>query len=476
MTTPFPDLSFLRGNFAPLLLECDAADLVVEGEIPRELAGSLYRNGPNPQYPPRGQSHWFAGEGMVHAFHIAEGRVSYRNRWVMTEKITLERAAGRALFGMFNNPMESDPSVLGKDPSLANTHIVWHAGKLLALEEGHAPIAMDPHDLSTLGEWTFGGALKANFTAHPKVDPKTGEMLAFAYMAKGPGSADMAYYRIDRAGALQRQDFFQAPYCAMVHDFMATDRHVLFPVFPLTGDLGRAMQGKPFFAWEPDRGSHIGIMARDAGIDTIRWFNAPAAYVFHPLNAFTRGETVIADVMKYDVAPLFPDPDGRPVEGGGPARLVRWTFDLAGSSDSIREEVLDDQPAEFPRLDERFAGLPCRWGYAAGRTAPMERGDDSFDTLLRYDLKTGGKDSHVLPEGQKLSEPVFVPRGPEADEGDGWLLATAYRPRENRSDLVVFDAQAVAQGPVARAHLPVRVPHGFHGSWRPAAAGNGGAG
>ncbi|MFC3229039.1 carotenoid oxygenase family protein [Marinibaculum pumilum] len=469
MTATFPDVSHLRGNFAPLLLEADAHDLVIEGEVPAGLSGSLYRNGPNPQYPPRGQSHWFGGEGMVHAFHIRDGRVSYRNRWVMTDKIRLEREAGRALFGIFNNPMDTDPSVQDKDPSLANTHIVWHAGKLLALEEGHAPVTMAPRSLETEGPWDFGGVLKANFTAHPKVDPETGEMLAFAYMAAGPASPDMAYYVIDRDGKLVRQDIFQAPYSAMVHDFLATDRHVLFPVFPLTASLERAMQGRPFFAWEPEKGSHIGIMARNAGVDSIRWFQAPACYVFHPLNAWSEGDRVIADVMKYDVAPLFPAPDGTPASGrDNPTRLVRWTFDLAGNSDSFKEEALDDQYAEFPRLDERRAGLSYRYGFAAGRSAITgPDGDNSFDTLLRYDLTGGSKDSFVMPEDQKLSEPVFVPRDADAGEGEGWLLATAYRPRENRSDLVIFDAQAVGDGPVARAHLPVRVPYGFHGCWRP---------
>ena len=468
MTAAFPEVSYLRGNFAPLLLESDAHDLVIEGEVPAGLSGSLYRNGPNPQYPPRGQSHWFAGEGMVHGFHIRDGRVSYRNRWVMTDKVALERAAGHALFGMFNNPMESDPSVQDKDPSLANTHIVWHAGRLLALEEGHAPVAIDPQTLGTDGVWDFGGALKANFTAHPKIDPETGEMLAFAYMAKGPATADMAYYVIDKAGRLTRQDFFEAPYSAMVHDFLATDRHVLFPVFPLTADLGRAMQGGPFFAWEPEKGSHIGLMARDAAVDSIRWFRAPACYVFHPLNAWSEGDAVVADVMKYEVAPLFTDPQGRPVaSGANPARLVRWTFDLAGNSDDVREEMLDDQSAEFPRLDDRRAGLRNRYGFAAGQSAVTGvDGDESFDTLLRYDLQSGAKDSYLMPEGQKLSEPVFVPRSPDAPEGDGWLLATVFRPAENRSDLAIFDTGAVADGPVARAHLPVRVPYGFHGSWR----------
>ncbi|MEQ8347263.1 MAG: carotenoid oxygenase family protein [Sneathiellaceae bacterium] len=472
MTAAFPEIRHLQGNFAPLLMEGEAHDLVVEGEVPRELAGSLYRNGPNPQYPPRGTSHWFGGEGMVHAFHIRDGRVAWRNRWVMTEKVVLERAAGRALFGMFNNPMVSDPSVRDKDPSLANTHIVWHAGRLLALEEGHAPVAVDPQSLATDGIWDFGGALKANFTAHPKVDPETGEMLAFAYMAKGPATPDLAYYVIDNAGRLTRQDFFQAPYSAMVHDFITTDRHVLFPVFPLTADMGRIMQGKPFFAWEPDKGSHIGVMARDAVTETIRWFQAPACYVFHPLNAFTDGNRIVADVMKYDVAPLFTDPEGRPAASGdNPARLVRWTFDLDGNSDTVAEEMLDDQPAEFPRLDERRTGLTYRYGFAAGRSAPVEPGGDdsfdTFDTLLRYDLSAGGKESHQLPDGQTLSEPVFVPRSDTAPEGDGWLLATAFRPRENRSDLVIFDTGDIAHGPVARAHLPVRVPYGFHGSWRP---------
>ena len=157
MASPMPKHPQLRGNFAPLRMECDAPDLIVHGEIPKELHGSYYRNGPDPQYAPRGDHHWFAGDGMIHGFHFEDGRCSYLNRWVRTKKWELEHDAGEALFDPFN-PMNTDPSVAGVDSTLANTNIVWHGGKLLALEEGHAPFELDPKTLASLGEWTFGGA------------------------------------------------------------------------------------------------------------------------------------------------------------------------------------------------------------------------------------------------------------------------------------------------------------------------------
>ena len=135
MAQPFPDHPNLVGGFAPIHMECDAPDLIVEGEVPAALSGTFYRNGPNPQFAPRGAYHWFAGDGMIHAFHINAGRVSYNNRWARTVKYQKESDAGKSLFAAFN-PMESDPSVLGMETDgLANTSIVWHGGKLLALEE-----------------------------------------------------------------------------------------------------------------------------------------------------------------------------------------------------------------------------------------------------------------------------------------------------------------------------------------------------
>ena len=378
----------------------------------------------------------------------------------------LEHAAHRALFGSWGNPATTDPSAQGKDGGVANTNIVWHAGKPFALEEGHRPFAVDPATLAPQGYWDFNGAFSgARFTAHPKIAPETGEMTFFAYSAGGWFSRTLAYGVIDGAGTLRRYETFEAPYSSMVHDFMATKNHVLFPVLPLTGSLERAMGGKPAYAWEPSKPAYVGVMKRDTDVSTIRWFECDPCYVFHPMNAYETDDTIVGDVMQYDAAPLFPDPDGRP---GDPdkasARLTRWTFDLAANTNCFRREPIDDLAGEFPRFDERLAGLDYRHGYFAARSDRQPRG--GFDTLAQIDFMTNKRTAYRLPDGDAVSEPVFVPRNGGAREGDGYLMATIFRASENRSDLAVFDAAALDVGPIAVAELSHRVPYGFHGNWR----------
>src|ERR1700722_14329586 len=357
---------YLAGNFAPVRSEDDFSDLPAKGEIPRELAGVLFRNGPNPQFEPRDPAHhWFAGDGMIHAFSFDSGKVSYRNRFVRTPKWELEHEARRSMFGTFGNPMTSDPSVIGKESCVANTNIVWHAGKLLALEEGHQPFALEPHTLKSLGYVPYAGTAQ-RFTAHPKIDPETGELVFFGYMAgEGFFSDKIAYGVVDKTGKVTRLDTFTAPFTSMIHDFFVTKSYVAFPVLPLTGSMERAMNGGPAFAWEPDKGSHIGIMRRDAGVDTIRWFTTDPCYVFHPMNMWEEGDKIIADVMEYPVAPLFPTLDGTAPKDAF-AKLTRWTFDLASDSGTVKREQIDDLAGEFPRFDDRHAGLGYRHGWFAG--------------------------------------------------------------------------------------------------------------
>jgi len=450
---------YLDGNFAPVRSE-DDFDLTVVGEVPDALAGTLYRTGPNPQFDPRdGNHHWFAGDGMVHAFQVDGGKVRYRNRYVRTPKWLAENAAGKALFGTFGNPMTTDPDFIGKDSGVANTNIVFHAGKLLALEEAHSPFEMDAATLDSKGYLDFGG----KFTAHPKFDPVTGEMVFFSYSTGVmPFSNTVSYGVADASGKLTRRQDFEAPYCSMIHDFMVTRGHVLFPVLPLTGSMQRAMQGLPPFAWEPEKPAMVGVMARDADVSTMRWFTAPACYVFHPMNAWEERGKIHADVMRYDTAPLFPLADGSPGRKSA-AYLTRWVFDLNSDSDVIHEEQSDDLAGEFPRFDERFAMGAYRHGWIGGQS--RRPGDIRTDSLAHLDLKTGARTTWVLPEGDYVSEPVFTPRSATADEGDGWITAVAYRGENDRSELLVFEAQDIAAGPIATALMPRRVPFGFHGNW-----------
>lgn len=466
MATPFPDHPNLQGGFAPIQMECDVYDVVVDGEVPEALNGTFYRNGPNPQYAPRGDYHWFGGDGMIHAFHIQGGRVAYRNRWVRTVKWQKEHEAQRALFGAFN-PLENDPSVAGLETDgLANTNIVWHAGKLLALEEAHAPFELDPITLESLGPHTYDGRLNGPMTAHPKIDHETGEMLFFGYNADGMISEHMTFQVIDRDGNLTRSESFKAPYAAMVHDFMVTSEHVIFPIMPLTGSMERAMSGAPVYAWEPDKGVHIGIMPRNGTVEDLRWFRGEPSFVFHPMNAHSNGDVVTCDVCEFEEAPLFPSPDGTP---GDPSkavpRLTRWTFDLGQNSDDYKHERIDDVACEFPRLDERRTGLSYRYGYMACDTNP-EFKVGGFNGIARIDHQTGAIERYDVGAACATNEPIFVPASETAAEGEGFVLANTYDANRGASQLIILDAQNVAAGPLATAYLDHRVPFGFHGNWR----------
>ena len=228
----------LQGNFAPVQSELFVSGLKMRGEKLQNLNGTLYRNGPNPRFP---SGHWFSGDGMLHAICLQNGTVSYRNRWVRTPKFLAEERAGRALYRDFGGKLPTAPAWAPDDLGSANTNIVWHAGRLLALEEAHPPTEIDAGSLETRGylnpAWSADrspdpslGLQAGPFTAHPKIDPMTGEMLFFGYNASGPFTPAIRFGVLDAAGVLRRHETFDAPCSSMVHDFMITERHVLFPV------------------------------------------------------------------------------------------------------------------------------------------------------------------------------------------------------------------------------------------------------
>jgi len=251
MTQAFFDHPFLSGHHQPVRFEATAPDLIVEGEIPADLVGVFYRNGPEPLYPTReGEYHWFDGDGMVYAFHIADGRASMLNRWVRTEKFEMEKAAGKRLFGMFGNPMTADPSVQGKRYNTANTNIIVHGGKLLALMEGAPAVELDPRTLETLGEEHYGGTITTTFSAHPKIDHYTGELVNIGMAINGPmGAPQLRYDVIAADGSVRKAEIIDMPHNALMHTFFLTENWVVFPVIPIDADLGRFMKGGPMTAW-----------------------------------------------------------------------------------------------------------------------------------------------------------------------------------------------------------------------------------
>ena len=451
----------LSGEFEPIREEFALEDLAIEGGMPEELEGSFYRIGPNPQFPPRGRYNPLMGDGMVHAFSVRGGRAAYRNRWVRTAQWRMERAAGRALFATSGHPAESDPAVAGlRTDGVANTNLVQHGGRLLALEEGHGPVEIVRASLDTIGPWDFAGALPRNMTAHPKIDPVTGEMWFFANLPAGRLTGEIAWFVADASGAITRSGIIQGPYPVLIHDFAISDRHLVFPVCPLTISLERVKAGGPPIAWEPGLGNHIGVLPKAGG--EALWFEGPAAMAWHVVNAVEQAGHMALDVCAQAEA-VFPRPDGTaPDEAATTQRLTRWTFDVGGAR-RFRADALCGERCEYPRIDERRTGRAYRDAYVTCLGGPGS-GDPFHRGIGRFDLESGKMAIWAAAPGQAVGEPVFAPR-PGGGEGEGWLLSGIYDSATGTSHLAVFDAEAVEAGPIARAHLPHRMPMGFHGCW-----------
>ncbi|MGW1373277.1 carotenoid oxygenase family protein [Streptomyces sp. NPDC002446] len=433
-TAPAPHMA---GNFAPVQQELTAYDLPVTGAIPPELSGWFLRNGPNPR--DAATPHWFFGDGMVHGLRLEGGRaVSYRNRWVRTSTFTdgacpVDAQGRRDLVA-----------------GVANTHIVRHAGRTLALVESSFPYEIDcrpGHELETIGSHDFGGRLTTAMTAHPKACPTTGELHFFGYGGATPPY--LTYHRADAAGELVISRPIDVPAPTMMHDFHLTAGHVIFMDLPFVHD--RRHPGLPY-RWDPEYGARLGVLRRDDPFGEVRWLAIDPCYVFHALNAHDDGEhRIVLYVSRYA------DFGGRT-----PPCLWRWTIDLA--SGTVAEEQLDDQFCEFPRVDDRLTGQRARFGHAIAAEAP---GNGNIPgALLRYDLRTGAVTRHDFGPGRTPGEAVFAPADDRPD-GPGWLITYVYDAATDSSDLVVLDAEDISADPVAMVHLPQRVPYGFHGNWLP---------
>ena len=452
--------AFLQGNFAPWRMEGVAEDLEVTGRIPPELAGTYYRNGPNPAFEPPGRYHWFDGDGMIHAITLADGRAHYRNRYVLSAGLKEERAAGR---GLFSGLLDIDPSEAPRFKNTGNTNIVWHAGRLLALMEAAFPTRMEPCTLETLGELDFDGRLAGAMTAHPKMDPETGEMLFFGY---SPFPPHLQYHVADRDGRLVRSEVIDVAWPSMMHDFAITKDHVIFILCPLVFSFENLAKRGGVFSWEPERGTRLGVMPRSGGNADVKWFETEASYVFHPMNAFAEGDAIVLDVARYGRLDFMsPQAAANPsYRDENAARMHRWRIDLRAGG--VKSTPLDDIVTEFPRVDERRLGRRHRFGYTVAREPELDDGAQPVWTAIKkYDLERGTAETRRFGAENGVGEPLFVPRGAGAAEDDGWVLVLAYDHARNTSDFHILDAQNVRGEPVAVVHLPHRVPYGFHGNW-----------
>ncbi len=458
-----PDLSpYLQGNFAPIHDEIDATELAVTGEIPAALRGVYMRNGANQAFPPLGQYHVFDGDGMLHAVYLEDGQARYKNRFVESRGLLAEREAGRALFGGLSNfvfPDEETMAKAGFMKNTANTNVIRHGGRYLALMEG-APATEVTRDLETVGEFNYGGALHGSMTAHPKWDPRTGELLFFGY---SPFAPYLRYHTADAAGQLTRSVDIDLPNPVMMHDFVATDHHIVFFDLPALFDIDAMMSGGPGIRWTPEAGARIGVLPRDGGNEDVQWFELDPFFVFHFLNGWDADDhTVVVDGCRAERMPITFGSDEM-TEPAAPS-LHRWTMDLA--TGTVTTEQLDDREGDFPRINMHHEGLANRFGYVA-TADEWSTGTVQFTSVTKYDLTSGTSSTHSYGADCEAGEAVFAPDPDGTAEDDGWLINFVYDRPTGTSALVITDARDMAAAPVATVHIPHRVPFGFHGNWMP---------
>ncbi|MBF6135652.1 carotenoid oxygenase family protein [Nocardia otitidiscaviarum] len=463
--TRYRESPFLTGHHRPTRMEVDAPDLFVEGELPDDLAGVFYRNGAEPLYPPTDEDyHWFDGDGMVYAFFFDGRRVSMRNRWVRTDKLLLEMKEGRRLFGVHGNPASTDPLAAGTRYNTANTNVVLHGGKLLALMEGAPPVELDPRSLDTIGEEHYGGVVTTTFGAHPTVDHATGELINIGSIARRGGTApELRYDIIDSDGTPIVTETVPVPHQSLLHTFFVTENHVVFPVTPLDVSLRRAMAGGPMVAWDPDRPTKLGVMPRRGGADDVRWFEAAPRHMMHQANVWEEDGRIVADVAAAEGTALFPDVDGRRrTHRETRQSLRRWVIDPAAHTDVVREEILNDRDIQFPRPDDRLMTRPSRYAFANSNLHSVDGRADGMDSVVRVDTRTGAEDVYHFGDGAAAGELIFAPRVGATDEVDGYALTLVHAAGAADTELAVFAAGDLASGPLARVRIPFAIPSGFH--------------
>jgi all-trans-8'-apo-beta-carotenal 15,15'-oxygenase len=439
-----------------------------EGHLPAGLAGTLYRVGPAKLDLAH---HLFDGDGMVSAVRFGPDGVHCANRFVRTGKYLAELHATRPAVKGFGTlaggggRLRNMRQLSSGKSNPANTSVMFSAGRLLALWEAGHPWQLDPTTLETIGEMDFDGALDARlpFSAHPHWDPQTGEIFNFG-MAYGRKDS-VACYRIDRSGRLHQLARIDVPTPVMNHDFILTDRWLVFCLNPLRMRLIPFLTGQVAFgdslAFHDDEPTTILLVPR-AGGDPV-YVEAPAWFQFHFAAAYDDGDDVVLDLARYerysDIGPYlkaFRDSDA-------PGRAATlWRYRVSTVTRRASGHELSPQGLEFPQVDGRRA----TGGYRLVYGVFIDQGRGLGGRIGRIDLDSGQTEAWDPGVGKLASEPLFVPR-PDGDaEDDGWLVAHVYDPARQATDAVVLDARDLAAGPIFTAHLPVNVGLTFHGAWR----------
>jgi len=435
-----------QGNFRPVREQITETKLKIEGSIPPELSGLYVRNGANSS---TGISdHFFGGDGMLHGVRLENGEAKwYRNRFVDTPVYRKENSR-------FSAPKPEN--------STSAVSLIYHGDKLLSLGEFGYPYEIDPNDLSTKGIYNYDGKLPGNMTAHPRIDPYTGELLFFGYDVMAPY---LTYMRADAQGKMLQVEPISMSGPGMVHDFAVTKNYVVFMDMPVRFSWLSAVKGDQLpFKWDDNANCRFGVMPRTGSNADIKWFDVPTCFIFHIMNSFDQGDEVVLDAARYDHLWVKNSSDFF-----HPARLSRFSMNMKTGKASVTQ--LHEQPMEFPTVNRQRWTQEYRYGYSLLVDAENDSPElihKAEGGIRKYDLQTGEVESWESGLQYEPGETFFVPANDSAGaEDEGYLLSYVYNKASETTALCIFDATALSAGPIAKIQLPVRVPVGFHGLWVP---------
>ncbi len=469
----------LSDAFRTPVREHGFTDLPVIGDWPRDLRGTLYRNGPGLfENHGRRYGHWFDGDALVVAARMEDGRVQGALRVLDTPGLLEERRRGRAYFGGYGtrapggfNPLRALRTARGEGKNPSNTSMMTWGDRVFALCEAGRPLEIDPDSLATLGESTLEGALPGSFSAHPHRRASDGALINIGVRIGRPTELDLVLLRTD--GSAGRLSSVALPYPTMVHDFALTERHAIVFLAPLHIDLVPLLFGRRSFVdahrWVSGAPTEVLVFSLDAPATPIRFAIDPF-WAWHVANAFDDGDRVVVDLVRHEDYPtsqrwLSTMLDGSP-GGAGSGQLARLTLDPKRAD--ARSELLRHRTGEFPRVAPGVDARRHRFIHLLEHASADDAARRLPNVLVRFDAESGVAHSFSMGEHEHPSEPVFVPRGESEDEARGYVLTLVYDARERRSRFVVFDAERIEDGPLASASLPGHVPPGFHGVFRPA--------
>jgi all-trans-8'-apo-beta-carotenal 15,15'-oxygenase len=440
--------------------------LAVEGTLPEDLTGTLYRNGPA-LFEAQGSPyrHWFDGDGAVSAVRIAGGRAEGAVRVTLSKELAAERAAGRPLFTSGYTLAPSWWRRLGaRAKNTSSINVLFHDGRLFALPEMDKPYEIDPDTLETRGPSDLG-VLKGGIQAHFRTDPATGDVWAFAL---GIGmKATLEIYRLPRGGAAEHARTVPLPGARLiVHDYAMSASHLIFIVHPIGIRLLPALLGTvpppDVLTWEPEKGSEVIVVAKAPPHEVVR-FGTDAFFHLHCLNAFDGDDgTIVVDLSRYprfvlgDAFMLSRLREGSAFDELDEVALERCTIDLANKT--IARRVLCDGVIDFGCTAPDRQGRRHRFAYAL-RTEPQR------DVLVKLDLEANTHIDVALGEHLFPGEISFAPRPGGKAEDDGYLLTLAYDGERHRSGVLVLPARDPAAGVVGSAWFDQHIPPPIHGCW-----------